>query len=109
MDSTTSDQLAVYKYLVEALNQTSNGRSNGEISIDENLDETRTSIINSVAFKVVSIGETSIILAIYTFTMCWVLYHVGWSLEKSAYITMLVFFVSELCSLLLFSISAAMS
>lgn len=59
-----------------------------------------------MGFKIISIIETGALLGIYTLTMCYVLYKVGWSLDKSAYLTILVFFVAELCSLILYIVNA---
>ena len=58
--------------------------------------------MKSTAFKVISITETATILSIYTGTMFWVLYHVGKSLEYSSYLTIAVFFLSELISLIIY-------
>lgn len=49
--------------------------------------------------------ESAGILTIYTLTMLWMLYHVGWSLDRSAYFTILVFLVSEVVSLTLYTVN----
>ena len=63
-------------------------------------------LLQCLGFKIISIVESALILAIYTLTMVYVLYHVGWSLDKSAYVTMLVFFIAELASLILYIFNA---
>jgi hypothetical protein len=62
--------------------------------------------LESTAFKVISITETALILGIYTATMLWVLYHVGKSLEYTSYLTIGVFFFSELISLIIYVANA---
>ena len=63
-------------------------------------------LLKCLGFKIISIIETGALLGIYTLSMCYVLYKVGWSLDKSAYITILVFFVAELTSLILYIVNA---
>ncbi|TNV80167.1 hypothetical protein FGO68_gene13820 [Halteria grandinella] len=65
------------------------------------------SIFDTTVFKVVSIIETAGILAIYVAVMVHVLYHVGLKLDKSAYITIVLFLASEICALIFYSINAA--
>lgn len=57
-------------------------------------------------FIILSLTESFIVLGLYTFTMLHVLYNAGKSLDLSAYITISVFFISELASLIFYCINA---
>ena len=70
-------------------------------------DEPYKSIFDTTSFKIVSIVETVGILAVYVGVMLHVLYHVGLKLDKSAYITIVLFLASELCALIFYSINAS--
>lgn len=70
-------------------------------------DPNEGTIFDMTSFKVISIIETSSILIVYSFAMMHVLYHVGKTLDRSAYATIAVFLVSELVSLILYCVNAA--
>lgn len=53
-----------------------------------------------------SILESFILLTIYTLTMLYTIYRVGRNLDRSAYATILSFFVAELISLILYIVNA---
>lgn len=71
------------------------------------LEDQSCNIVGSSLYSWISLIETSLVLGVYTCAMLWVLYHVGRSLGKQAYITIMIFFVCELASLIVYIIYTA--
>ena len=63
-------------------------------------------LLKCLIVKIFNILETAILLLIYSLAMVVVIYRVGRSLERSAYVTILSFFVAELVSLILYIVNA---
>jgi len=73
------------------------------ISLREDLEQNKTCTFSKDDwFEGLSIGWTVLVLGLYGFTMIWVIYHAGKKLELSAYLTIGVFFSSEVFSLIFY-------
>jgi hypothetical protein len=68
-------------------------------------EKSECNIINSKEYKITSLVETSFILLVYAATVLWAVITVGKSLGVQGYITISIFFATELTSLIIYIIN----